>query len=275
MITSAGIVSLFPLCSLAQEGTIFDNLIVHSKILDMNRSYAVYLPPGYQTSHCSYPVLYLLHGGGVNQTGWLQKGNIQYITDKAIREGLISPLIIVMPDAYTQRRGYYQNKENWLYEDFFFQEFLPQIEKTYRIRSQKKFRAICGFSIGGKAAFTYTLHHPEMFAASCPLSAATDRANAPQGADSHDQNISRYFKENRIIDLINATPDSLKNAVRWYIDCGDDDFLFEANVQVRIAMLKAGIKNEFRVRDGKHDWYYWRTAMPAVLEFISKGFHDY
>ncbi|MEI9808036.1 MAG: alpha/beta hydrolase-fold protein [Bacteroidota bacterium] len=265
---------LLPAFAAAQESKVLDKEIIHSKILSMDRNYAVYLPAGYESSNRSYPVLYLLHGGGVNHTGWLQQGEIQFIADKAIKEGLCTPMIIVTPDAYTLRRGYYQNKENWLYEDFFFQEFIPHVEKTYRIRNEKQFRAISGFSIGGKASFTYALHHPEIFGSSCPLSAATDRANAPREhtATPGEDKLSPYFKENNIIDLINAIPDSLKNAVRWYIDCGDDDFLFETNTLVRAAMVKAGIKNEFRVRDGAHTWAYWRSAMPAILEFISAGF---
>lgn len=262
---------LLPVCAFAQEGTVCDTLSVHSAILNMDRNYAVYLPPGYQTSQRSYPVLYLLHGGGVNHTGWVQQGEIQYIADKAIKEGMASPMIIVMPDAYTQRRGYFQNKENWRYEDFFFKEFIPQIEQAYRIRKGKHFRAISGFSIGGKAAFTYALHHPEMFASSCPLSAATSAANK-EGSRENNQYIP---DENNVISLVQAMPDSLKKAIRWYIDCGDDDFLYESNSLVRVAMLKAGISSEFRVRDGGHNWAYWRSAMPTVLEFISAGFRDY
>ncbi len=274
MIKAILIACLFPFCALAQEGTVCDTLSVHSALLNMDRKYAVYLPPGYQHSQRSYPVLYLLHGGGVDHTGWLQQGEIQSIADKAIKEGSASAMIIVMPDAYTQRRGYYQNKENWLYEDFFFQEFIPHIEQAYRIRREKHFRAIAGYSIGGKAAFTYTLHHPEMFASSCPISAATNAANQEGSAEKKQQTAS-WYKENNVITLVQHMPDSLKKTVRWYIDCGDDDTLYESNALVRIAMLKAGINNEFRVRDGGHNWVYWRGAMPAVLEFISAGFRDY
>src|SRR5690606_14891507 len=107
----------------AQTGTVYDNLSMTSDILDMERKYAIYLPPDYDTSERSYPVLYLLHGGGDDQTGWVQFGEVLHIADKAIREGTATPMIIVMPDANTGRRGYFNGlRGEWRYEDFFFEE---------------------------------------------------------------------------------------------------------------------------------------------------------
>src|SRR6188508_1527317 len=119
--------------SFSQVGKVYDNLSMSSKILKMDRKYAVYLPPGYETSQRSYPVLYLLHGSGDDQTGWVQFGEVQHITDKAIAEGVATEMIIVMPDGNTGRRGYFNSvKGDWRYEDFFFQELMPYVEKTYR-----------------------------------------------------------------------------------------------------------------------------------------------
>ena len=73
---------------MAQESKVSDNLSLKSKILNMDRKYAIYLPPDYETSQRSYPVLYLLHGGGDDQTGWVQFGEVQHIADKAIRKVL-------------------------------------------------------------------------------------------------------------------------------------------------------------------------------------------
>ena len=101
-------------------GKVFESLSLPSKILNMERKYAIYLPPDYETSTRSYPVLYLLHGGGDDQTGWVQFGEMLNITDNAIKEGKSTPMIIVMPDANTMRRGYANNAlGTWLYEDFF------------------------------------------------------------------------------------------------------------------------------------------------------------
>src|SRR6201989_2968915 len=142
--------------SAQQTGKVMDDLSVPSKILKMNRKYAVYLPPDYETSNRSYPVLYLLHGSGDDQTGWVQFGEVQHITDKSIAEGTATAMIIVMPDANTGRRGYFNDvKGDWNYEDFFFKELVPFIEKKYRAKTDKRFRAVAGLSMGGGGRFGY------------------------------------------------------------------------------------------------------------------------
>ena len=88
----------------AARGTVYDNLSMHSDILDGERKYAVYLPPDYDVSERSYPVLYLLHGAGDDQTGWIQFGEVRHIADKAFAKGMATPMVIVMPDANTGRR---------------------------------------------------------------------------------------------------------------------------------------------------------------------------
>lgn len=273
-----------PFIALAQSGKVHDNLSLKSKILNMDRKFAIYLPPDYETSQRSYPVLYLLHGGGDDHTGWVQFGEVQNITDKAIREGLATAMIIVMPDANTGRRGYFNDmKGDWRYEDFFFSELMPHIEKTYRTKNEKRYRAISGLSMGGGGSFMYALHRPDLFSAACPLSASTGplsvddaktqlRRNNPALADTA---IANYYQKHSALALVNNMPDSAKKAVRWYIDCGDDDFLYEGNSLVHIAMKKKEIPHEFRIRDGAHNWTYWRTALPTVLEFISMSFRQY
>jgi enterochelin esterase-like enzyme len=270
---------------IGQTGKVSDNLTVPSKLLKMDRKYAIYLPPDYETSQRSYPVLYLLHGAGDDQTGWVQFGEVLNIADDAIKSGLSTAMIIVMPDANTGKRGYVNDvKGEWLYEDFFFQEFMPFIEKTYRIKADKRYRAIAGLSMGGEGTFIYALHHPELFSAACPLSAATGPASIEelknyrlwQGNENiTDDQKTAYFNKYSVLTLIQNMPEDQKKAVRWYIDCGDDDFLYEGNSLVHIAMRKKEIPHEFRIRDGVHSWTYWRASLPKVLEFVSMGFHQY
>jgi enterochelin esterase-like enzyme len=275
----------FAICLSGQTGKVSDNLIVPSKILKMDRKYAIYLPPDYETSQRSYPVLYLLHGAGDDQTGWVQFGEVLRITDEAIKSGYATPMIIIMPDANTGKRGYVNDvKGEWRYEDFFFQELMPFVEKTYRIKGEKRYRAIAGLSMGGEGTFIYALHHPELFSAACPLSAATGPASVEdlmkyplwQGVEGvSDSDKEAYFKKYSVFSLIQNMPDDQKKAVRWYIDCGDDDFLYEGNSLVHIAMRKKEIPHEFRIRDGVHSWTYWRASLPEVLNFVSMGFHQF
>jgi enterochelin esterase-like enzyme len=270
----------------AQSGTVSDDLTLPSRILGGERRYAVYLPPDYDTSQRSYPVLYLLHGGGDDQSGWVQFGEVQHIADRAIRDGTATPMVIVMPDANTGRRGYFNDVTgSWRYEDFFFEEFIPFVERTYRVRSDKRYRAVAGLSMGGGGSFMYAMHRPDMFSSAAPLSASLGAvtfddfrgrlATAEPENRSSEADLRAYYERHNAISLIENLPDDQRQAVRWYLDCGDDDFLFEMNSLAHIAMRKREIPHEFRVRDGGHTWTYWRESLPTVLEFVSQAFHQY
>ena len=268
--------------SFAQSGQVYDNQAMTSKILKMERNYAVYLPPDYETSERSYPVLYLLHGASDDHTGWVQFGEVLRITDNAIKDGTATPMIIIMPDADTGKMGYFNEGKDWRYEDFFFEEFMPHVEQKYRIKSKKRYRAVAGLSMGGGGSFMYALHHPELFSSACPLSAYI----GPLTLEDFDKRLLRsdvkytekeketYFKKHNALELIKSVPVKDIKSVKWYIDCGDDDFLFEGNSLVHIAMKKKGIPHEYRVRNGRHSWTYWREALPKVLGFVSDTFHQ-
>ncbi|MCG2462445.1 esterase family protein [Flavobacteriaceae bacterium F89] len=282
LLVSFSIFLTFP--SKAQTGKVFDNLTLKSDILKSERKYALYLPPDYDTSQRSYPVLYLLHGAGDDQTGWVQFGEVLRITDNAIKDGTATPMIIVMPDADTGQRGYFNSiKGDWNYEDFFFKELMPYVEKTYRIKSDKRYRAVAGLSMGGGGSFMYALHHPELFSSACPLSAYVGPLSVDELKKRLERNkvsystkdLQPYYDRHNALSLIDKmTQDQLKS-VRWYIDCGDDDFLYEGNSLVHIALRKKEVPHEYRVREGHHSWTYWRESLPKVLGFVSDAFHQY
>lgn len=269
----------------AQNGKVFDNLTMTSKLLDSERKFAIYLPPDYENSERNYPVLYLLHGAGDDQTGWIQFGEVLHIADKAIKEGKATPMIIVMPDANSGQRGYFNDIDgNWNYEDFFFEELMPYVERSYRIKKEKRYRAIAGLSMGGGGTFMYALHHPELFSSAAPLSAYIGpltiedlkrNLNRNGKLDRTDQEIEAYFGQHNAVQLVNNLSADKVSSVRWYIDCGDDDFLYEGNSLVHIAMKKKEIPHEYRVRNGAHNWTYWRDSLPEVLAFVSQAFHQY
>lgn len=269
----------------AQGGSVYETRTVKSDILKMERKYAVYLPSGYEESDQSYPVLYLLHGAGDDHTGWVQFGQVQTIADQTISGGKAARMIIVMPDANTGKRGYFNDIEGAFdYEDFFFKELIPHIEKNYRVRTERRYRAVAGLSMGGGGTIFYALHQPDLFAAAAPLSASTgswtieqqkERLNNPGISD---QKIETYFKRHSINGILNnASEEDLKKikSIRWYISCGDDDFLYEGNALMHIAFKKKEIPHEYRVKDGAHTWSYWRMELPLVMEFVSKSFTQY
>jgi S-formylglutathione hydrolase FrmB len=90
-----------------------------------------------------------------------------------------------------------------------------------------------------------------------------------------DSQIEEYISRHNAISLIESLPEDDLKSVRWFIDCGDDDFLYEGNSLVHIALRKREIPHEFRIRDGGHTWTYWRESLPVVLEFVSQRFHQF
>jgi S-formylglutathione hydrolase FrmB len=190
-----------------------------------------------------------------------------------------------MPDANTGQRGYYNDiSGKWNYENFFFEELLPHVEQTYRIKGEKRFRAVAGLSMGGGGSFIYALHHPELFSSACPLSAYVGPLNLEtarrqlggEQADSYSAaQIESQYKQYSALELIADLPAEKIKSVRWFIDCGDDDFLYEGNSLAHIALKKKEVPHEYRVRDGAHSWTYWRASLPVVLSFVSDAFHQY
>lgn len=269
----------FALGGMAQS-SVFESLKFDSKKLGKEVSYSIYLPDGYNTSQRNYPVLYLLHGYTDNEVMWIQTGEVKEIADKAMTAGDATPMIIVMPDAWdTWYINQYDGKTP--YEDMFFEELIPYIEKTYRARSQKEFRAIAGLSMGGYGSFLYSLHHPDMFSACAPLSAAIfdDKVMEQRQAKSHKDLFGRlfgpgldYWHKNSVLKMLSELDKDNLPAIRYYIDCGDQDGLLEGNFQAHQIMREKGLKHEFRVRGGGHTWLYWRTALPEVLGFVSGAF---
>lgn len=271
----------------AQRSTLKESLSLDSKILKKEVKYSIYLPEGYDATNQQYPVLYLLHGYSDDETGWTQFGQVQPIADKTIESGEAPPTIIVMPDGGV---SFYINSHDGKvqYENFFINEFMPHIESTYRIRRKKEFRAVAGLSMGGYGSLIFSLKHPDLFAAAAPLSAAVwtdeDILKVPderwdnfmgvfleKGLRGKDR-LNQHYSDNSPLQIVETAPLDKLKSVRYYIDCGDDDFLIKGNMALHAAMIDKGVPHEFRVRDGGHSWGYWRTALPEVLKFVGKSF---
>jgi enterochelin esterase-like enzyme len=270
-------------------GKVIEEQNIKSDILKRNVKYAIYLPADYETSNRSYPVVYLLHGYGDDHTGWLQFGEVNRYADKAIAEGKIPPMIIVMPDAGTTFYiNSFDGKQN--YEDFFFKEFMPDVEKEYRIKASKKYRAVAGLSMGGFGTLVYSLKHPEIFSAAAALSAAVrsdddfmaipdarwaevySKVFGPDLKGSERLNVT--WKNNSILGLVQSKSTDELKTVRYWIDCGDDDALSKGNSLLHIALAEKKVPHEFRIRDGAHTWTYWRTGITEALEFIGDSFRQ-
>lgn len=270
-------------------GKVIEQRTVKGSILNHPVSYTIYLPADYDKSERSYPVVYLLHGYTDDNTGWLQFGEVNRYADKAIADGTIPPMIIVMPDAdSTWYINSYDGKEK--FEDFFIKEFMPTIEKTYRIKGEKRYRGVAGLSMGGYGTMIYALKYPELFAAAAPLSAAVMDDDAMTGMDDNWYNfpfgalygrnlkgkdrLNKAWYDNSVLKLVESKKAEDLSKVRYWIDCGDDDFLTKGNCLLHIALTDKRVPHEYRVRDGAHTWSYWRTGIVDALEFIGRSFHQ-
>lgn len=270
-------------------GKVIEQQTIRSTIMHKDVQYTVYLPADYASSERSYPVVYLLHGYTDDNTGWLQFGEINRYADKAIADGTIPPMIIIMPDADSSFYiNSYDGKEK--YEDFFIREFMPKVEQTFRIKRQKQYRGVAGLSMGGYGTLIYTMKYPELFAAGAALSAAVNDDATMTGISdetykhvfsglygrglSGKDRLTKAWYDNSILHIVaDRSPADLKR-VRYWIDCGDDDFLSKGNCLLHIALMDKQVPHEFRVRDGAHTWTYWRTGIVDALQFIGLSFHQ-
>jgi enterochelin esterase-like enzyme len=271
------------------QGFVKEKQVIKSTILNKEVHYSIFLPSDYYTSERAYPVTYLLHGYGDADDGWIQFGEVNRLADDAIKAGKIPPMIIVTPDGFT---SFYINTADGKlnYEDFFIKELIPHIEKTYKVKAERKYRGIAGLSMGGYGALMYALKYPNLFVASAPLSAAVwtdnDIINLDEGmfnglfGNSMGKNLkgkerlTPAWLSNSPLAIIEKKTKEELSAVSYWIDCGDDDFLTIGNAQLHIALTNKKVPHEFRMRDGAHNWTYWRTGIIDALSFIGDSFHQ-
>ena len=251
---------------------------VKSKILGVEKKYSVYLPDGYEKSGENYPVLYLLHGAKGTHFSWLEKerGNMQEIVDAEIASGRCKKMIVVMPNASGEgeknagkNMGYF-NVDGWRYMDFFFEEFIPHIDKILRTIASKDGRAIAGLSMGGGGAVVYAQRHPEIFSAAYSTSGLLDHRYRPTIPDYYDEVWLYSVAQTSPVEFVrNATAEELEKlrSVRWMLDCGDDDKIIFTNLDFFKEMKREKVSVELRVRNGKHNWPFWRESLPEILAF--------
>ena len=271
-------------------GTVDIGHSLDSHILGRAVSYTVYLPSNYEDSDRLYPIVFMLHGTGGNERILLERQHLNLIADGLIASGKISPMILVMPDGAKTR--YLNNHDNSVrYQDFFFSEFVPQIESKYRVESNKASRAILGVSMGGFGSLVYALRFPQMFAASVSIGASicedqrvlsmsqeywNKSARGPvYGLDlaGQDRFTDHYRANDPCLMVQNADPEIVSSA-GIYLDCGDDDFRNDGNAALHTLMRRLSISHEYRVKDGGHTDEYFQVALADGLIFISKKIAD-
>ena len=262
-----------------------------SQILKYPVHYCVYLPASYDTGATKtvpehYPVLYFLHGLGDNEKTLFNSGGWTLLDDLR-QEHKLGDFLIVAPEG---RRSFYINSadNSVRYSDFFLQEFIPLVEKKYRIAKGRSNRAISGISMGGYGALRFAFSHPEMFSAVSAQSAAlitespqdldtAARSGAPLGkmlADVFGNPIdSSHWKNNDPFVLAQKNAAALKR-LAIYFNCGqDDNYGFEKGAAaLHEELQKEGVKHEYHLYPGDHSLTYFLVHFSEVMEFHSRAF---
>jgi len=260
---------------------------LYSHIIEAWVKYNVYLPEGFDSCSDKYPVVYLLHGLSDNHNAWRDKGQMKVVTDELIASGEIRKMVIVMPnagdaDVRKVRCGYF-DVPGWAYETAFFDEIMPGVERKYRCVSDRDHRAIMGLSMGGGGSTVYAMHHPERFGSCYAMSAWLDEEDFERSKDDPDtpKDCLYYTRESvhktapvRYLDTLDEKALERIRDVKWFFDCGDDDFLLMLSVDIHHAMQLKGIHSELRVRNGVHNWEYWHLALRLSLPFASRNFAE-
>lgn len=270
----------------AQQPRILEGLTLESKVLQQPVKYSLILPEGYYTSGKAYPVVYLLHGLGDNESSWLEYGRVSQAVDAAVKRKEIIPMIYVMPQGF---RSYYVNDYagKFRYMDMFVKELVPFIDQQYRTLADKEHRATMGYSMGGFGALILPLKNPDVFTISVPLSISvrTDQQYMTEDASGWDEQWGRlfggagetgearltdYYKAHSPFHLFNKEDLSVWKDLKLYIDNGDDEeTLARSNEELHMLLRNKNFPHEFRVRNGGHEFSYWRDALTNGLRFIS------
>ncbi|HTZ73123.1 MAG TPA: alpha/beta hydrolase family protein [Candidatus Aquilonibacter sp.] len=258
---------------------------VDSKILGRPVPYCIFLPPSYDTSPARrYPVLYFLHGLGENEQVLLNTDGWQII-EQAWADKSLGEFIIVAPAA--GRTFYLNSKDGKVrYEDFFIHEFLPIIEKNYRIRAERSSRGLDGISMGGYGALRFAFKYPQLFGSVSAHSAALiERPPTVQINPQQEAAVTRlvgtafgvpfdraYWDRESPFTIVKERPKPV--GLKVYFDCGtEDSFGFNVGAQQFHELLDSrGIPNDFHLYPGGHDWMYFAAHLPQSLEFESRAF---
>ena len=268
---------------------IMESMVMHSRILNQDVHFSVCLPENYYSQNKAFPVVYLLHGLGDNESSWLEYGQIAQFADKSVKDKESVPMIFVMPEAF---RTYYVNdyKSSFMYQDMFVKELVPHIDSLFRTIADRQHRALMGYSMGGFGALIMHLKHTDIFGTAVPLSISirTDEQYKTEDASGWDDQwgrlfgepglkgsdrITKYYLQNSPFNILSQMPATEISKLNIYIDNGDkEQTLCRSNEELHILMRNRNIPHQFRVRNGGHSFQYWCSALPNALRFISDAF---
>jgi enterochelin esterase-like enzyme len=231
-------------------------VLYESKAMGVTRFVWIYTPPGYDESQVKYPVLYLLHGNGEAQNGWVMNGRANIILDNLIAEKKAQPMLVVMPQGHAlQAAGVGPlvrlTGETQMYSERFPKDLLgdviPLVERRFRVIADADHRAIAGLSMGGGQALSIGLTHQDLFHYVLGYSAAVGQ---------------QFMSADQEFKGVLANPAGANSRLRLlWVSCGRQDFLYQANRQFTETLQARGVKLMYRETDGAHVWSVWRNNL--------------
>lgn len=234
----------------------------HSKVADIDSDFYVYTPPQYRSEATqNYPVLYLLHGFSDDASGWTAVGRANVIFDNLIAQGKMKPMIVAMPLGYGDygviRRGWGSWNDKDLarhnlsnFTTMLLTEIIPQVEASYRVRTDRESRAITGLSMGGAESLLTGLNHLDQFAWIGGFSSG--------GLDLQD--FTAEFPN------LDATANQ-KLKLLW-IACGTEDGLIKINRNFKSWLKDKGVQFTDVETPGMHTWMVWRRNLAAFAPLL-------
>ncbi len=214
----------------------------------------VYTPPGYgKDPQRKYPVLYLLHGSGDNDSHWMHIGRANVIADNLIAADKALPLVIVMPDGHVRERpaGPVDDRTRLeirrAFEKDLLENVVPLIESSYRVRTDAASRAVAGLSMGSAQALGVGLGHPDQFAWIGAFSGAISRSDPVLAGLRADP-----AKANERFKLV-------------WLAIGKDDGAVKGKRELDAALKEMGIRHEYHETEGAHRWGVWRQYLGEFL----------
>jgi len=245
----------------------------HSKVTGSWRHALVYTPPQYDTqAKVRYPVLYLQHGGGEDETGWTRQGRANFILDNLIAEGKCKPMIVVMAHGYARRAGQPEpdlagrpmgspegrrvlQEMTAAFEDDVTQALIPYVDSTFRTLADREHRAMAGLSMGGMQTFQVTLNHLDLFSyiggfsgAAGPLMLGDQKLDVKAAYNGAFADPAAFAKRVRLLWLGVGTeePERMRTGIR----------------DLHASLTEAGITHVYYESPGTdHEWQTWRRDL--------------
>ena len=224
-----------------------------SSVTGRTKACLVYTPPSYDdNTEKSYPVLYINHGVGENETGWVWQGKLNLIVDNLLAKKKCKEMIVVMNSGY----AFEESKQSVFFPGNFDCELthdcIPFIENKYRIAKGRDNRAVAGLSLGSTQAFCTAMLHQDLFA-----SLGVFSGGFPITRPEYDY--SDFFKDSN---KINNTFKTL------FVSCGEQEIFYDSTMETLDRLKTAGANITVYHRPGYHCWDVWRYSLRVLLQIL-------